>query len=185
MQTTLGSPCSAAVAKCVINLHLRPFTPQVPSSLVDAICAPPASPPIGSFFSKWLEENTEETDVVVVVSAAWAWVGSVRHPVPLMCSRRRTPMGTCHVYTCTHTCTHARTHMHTHAHTHTHTHTHHSLFQGGGMAGTATSYWLSQLAPQMRGVVLEGRTVAHKGGSSFGDSRMYRCAWPGCHLNCN
>ncbi len=33
---------------------------------------------------------------------------------------------------------------------------------------------LSKLSPDTKGVVLEGRTVAHKGGSSYGDSRMYR-----------
>jgi len=38
----------------------------VPSSLVENICTDPNSPPIGSFFSEWLDKNTEEYDVVVV-----------------------------------------------------------------------------------------------------------------------
>lgn len=46
---------------------------------------------------------------------------------------------------------------------------------GGGMAGTAAAYQLSKLSPETTGVVLEaGEEVAHKGGSSYGTSRMFR-----------
>lgn len=46
---------------------------------------------------------------------------------------------------------------------------------GGGMAGTAAAYQLSKLSPEKTGVVLEaGEEVAHKGGSSYGTSRMFR-----------
>lgn len=45
---------------------------------------------------------------------------------------------------------------------------------GGGMAGTSTAYWLSQQEPAAKGLVLEAVEVAHKGGSSYGDSRMFR-----------
>lgn len=46
---------------------------------------------------------------------------------------------------------------------------------GGGMAGTAAAYQLSKLSPDKTGVVLEaGEEVAHKGGSSYGTSRMFR-----------
>lgn len=46
---------------------------------------------------------------------------------------------------------------------------------GGGMAGTAAAYQLSKLSPDTTGVVLEaGEEVAHKGGSSYGTSRMFR-----------
>lgn len=49
------------------------------------------------------------------------------------------------------------------------------LVIGGGMAGTAAAYQLSELAPGMKGVVLEaGEEPAHKKGSSYGDSRMFR-----------
>ncbi|KAF5840792.1 FAD dependent oxidoreductase-domain-containing protein [Dunaliella salina] len=84
---------------------------RVPSHMLEDVCTDPYTPPVGSFFSQYLEEHTQHFDVAVI---------------------------------------------------------------GGGMAGTAASYWLSKLAPQMKGVVLESRTVAHKGGSSYGDSRMYR-----------
>mmetsp|Transcript_14851 Transcript_14851/g.25137 ORF Transcript_14851/g.25137 Transcript_14851/m.25137 type:complete len:1221 (+) Transcript_14851:276-3938(+) len=46
---------------------------------------------------------------------------------------------------------------------------------GAGMAGTAAAYQLSKLAPGTTGVVLEaGEKPAHRKGSSFGDSRMFR-----------
>lgn len=46
---------------------------------------------------------------------------------------------------------------------------------GGGMAGTAAAYQLSKLSPELAGAVLEaGEEVAHKGGSSYGTSRMFR-----------
>lgn len=46
---------------------------------------------------------------------------------------------------------------------------------GGGMAGTAAAYQLSKLSPDKTGVMLEaGEEVAHKGGSSYGTSRMFR-----------
>lgn len=45
---------------------------------------------------------------------------------------------------------------------------------GGGMAGTSAAYWLSQQEPSATGLVLEAVEVAHKGGSSYGDSRMFR-----------
>lgn len=46
---------------------------------------------------------------------------------------------------------------------------------GGGMAGTAAAYQLSKLSPDVTGVVLEaGEEVAHKGGGSYGTSRMFR-----------
>jgi len=46
---------------------------------------------------------------------------------------------------------------------------------GAGMAGTAAAYQLSKLAPGTTGVVLEaGEKPAHRGGSSYGESRMFR-----------
>ena len=46
---------------------------------------------------------------------------------------------------------------------------------GGGMAGTAAAYSLSERSPNATGVVIEaGPTTAHKGGSSYGESRMFR-----------
>ena len=42
------------------------------------------------------------------------------------------------------------------------------------MTGTSTAYQLSKLAPQLRGIMLESKGVAHPGGSSYGESRMYR-----------
>jgi len=49
------------------------------------------------------------------------------------------------------------------------------LVIGGGMAGTAAAYQLSEMAPGKKGVVLEaGEEPAHKKGSSYGDSRMFR-----------
>merc|ERR1712176_1307651 len=44
---------------------------------------------------------------------------------------------------------------------------------GGGMAGTATSYYLSKLAPDLKVAVLESGELADKKGSSYGASRMY------------
>merc|ERR1712176_421450 len=45
---------------------------------------------------------------------------------------------------------------------------------GGGMAGTATSYYLSKLAPDLKVAVLESGELADKKASSYGASRMYR-----------
>ena len=45
---------------------------------------------------------------------------------------------------------------------------------GGGMAGTAASYYLSKLAPEKKVVVLESGEIADKKASSYGASRMYR-----------
>jgi glycine/D-amino acid oxidase-like deaminating enzyme len=46
---------------------------------------------------------------------------------------------------------------------------------GAGMAGTAAAYQLSKQAPELKGVVLEaGDEPAHRKGSSFGASRMFR-----------
>jgi glycine/D-amino acid oxidase-like deaminating enzyme len=46
---------------------------------------------------------------------------------------------------------------------------------GAGMAGTAAAYQLSKQAPGLKGVVLEAADEpAHRKGSSFGDSRMFR-----------
>jgi len=92
-------------------LNRARISSRVPSHMLEDVCTDPYTPPVGSFFSQYLEEHTQHYDVAVI---------------------------------------------------------------GGGMAGTAASYWLSKLAPEMKGVVLESRTVAHKGGSSYGDSRMYR-----------
>lgn len=40
--------------------------------------------------------------------------------------------------------------------------------------GTSTAYQLSRLAPHLKGLLLESRAIAHPGGSSYGESRMYR-----------
>jgi hypothetical protein len=40
--------------------------------------------------------------------------------------------------------------------------------------GTSTAYQLSRLAPRLKGLLLESRAIAHPGGSSYGESRMYR-----------
>ena len=45
---------------------------------------------------------------------------------------------------------------------------------GGGMAGTAASYYLSKLAPDLKVAVLEAGEIADPSGSSYGESRMYR-----------
>jgi len=41
-------------------------------------------------------------------------------------------------------------------------------------AGTSAAYNLSRQAPHLKGCVLEAASVAHAGGSSYGQSRMYR-----------
>jgi sarcosine oxidase len=45
---------------------------------------------------------------------------------------------------------------------------------GAGMAGAAAARYISREEPDARTVVLEQKSVAHPGGSSYGDSRMYR-----------
>lgn len=45
---------------------------------------------------------------------------------------------------------------------------------GAGLAGASTAYYLSRDAPILRTALVEARTAAHAGGSSFGDSRMFR-----------
>ncbi|CAG9460430.1 unnamed protein product [Pedinophyceae sp. YPF-701] len=45
---------------------------------------------------------------------------------------------------------------------------------GAGMAGTACAYYLTRDDPSVTVGVIDSRTVAHAGGSSYGASRMYR-----------
>lgn len=40
--------------------------------------------------------------------------------------------------------------------------------------GTSCAYQLSKEAPELKGIVLEAASLAHKGGSSYGESRMFR-----------
>ena len=39
---------------------------QLPSSLVESVFTDPRTPPVGSFFSQFMEENTMEVDVAVI-----------------------------------------------------------------------------------------------------------------------
>ena len=47
------------------------------------------------------------------------------------------------------------------------------LIIGGGMAGLATAYYLSQ-SSQLKIALLEAKRIGHSHGSSFGEERMYR-----------
>ena len=47
------------------------------------------------------------------------------------------------------------------------------LIIGGGMAGLATAYYLSQYS-QLKIALLEAKKIGHSHGSSFGEERMYR-----------
>ena len=53
-------------------------------------------------------------------------------------------------------------------------HTYDIAIIGGGMAGTAASYYLSKLAPEKTVAVIEKGNVADSKASSYGQSRMYR-----------
>ncbi len=56
------------------------------------------------------------------------------------------------------------------------------LIIGGGMAGLATAYYLSQY-PQLKTVVLEAKQIGHSHCSSYGEERMYRRMYSSPYLS--